>query len=770
MSGKGVVGDLRVNLGVDAGGFGAGLAKASAGLSGFLGGAAKLGTAFAATFAAAGLAAGGAFATIGLQALTAADDIGDAAARIGISGEAFQKLGAAASAAGGTPELMTAALDKLNLSLGVFKQTGGGPAADAFNRLGIASKIASGEVKTADQAFYAIAKAMEGVADPAQKAALATEFFGKVNGPDMLEVLSAGEKALRSFGDQFGASGRLLSEEMITKLPAMKVKLDETKLALSQIATVFAGEALLAAVEWTESLGPTITAVQKLGGQVMDYLMPSFQALGDAFTSLMSGPAGPALIATFKAIGAVVGGALVVSIKAATVALTWLVTGMDDSARKAHNFMAGVVAAVNAIPRAVATMVDAIASHFARLGQILLKAIPGVDLVTKAFANMENKVTKNSYVPDMVDEIGAQFARLDGVMVAPALAATAQTGAAFKSLQSASEGVFDPLLSASSVVDGIGAQFRRLDSVMVKPTQAAVALTAEALATLKDKGEGLFGRLMTGNERAVDQFAKDSALLGQLMAANVISLEKYRETMKRVGAELSEATKPFEVLGKKPLPTLGGAQILTPDFTAGARGVNDRVQGQQDDENRQRETFARTFGDGMKAALSGQAGDWIKSWWQQKLGDAMSRAFEQAGRVLFDQLGKWDLGGSLGGGSKKSGGGLFSAVASIASAFFGGSKGFKTGGSFTVGGSGGPDSKYIGMRVTPGEMVNISRPGHDNGPGGGQVISIAINAQGAVLAQQIYADMAKAIAGAVPLNSSVTRGDANRHARNRLSA
>jgi hypothetical protein len=586
----------------------------------------------------------------------------------------------------------------------------------------------------------------------------------------MLEVLGAGEAALKGFGEAAAGSGRVMSDEMIAKLPAMKVKIDEAKLAMSQMAMVFAGEALIALDGWTASLGPTIAAAQKLGGQVIDFLMPAFQELGQAFQTLMSGPYGPAFIATWKAVGAVLGGVVVGGIWLVTKAFTALIQHIDWTARQADSFTTGVVNNWNTVTRTVSAMVEAISRQFARLGQILLKAIPGVELVTKAFATMENKVTKNSYVPDMVDEIGAQFARLDSVMVAPAMTATAQADAAFKSLQSASDGVFDPLLAASSVVDGIGAQFRRLDSVMVKPTQAAVALTADALKELQDKGAGLFGRLMTGNELAVDQFAKDSALLGQLVAANVISLEKYRDTMKRVGAELSEATKPFEVFGKKPLPTLGSAQILTPDFTAGASRVNDQVQGQQEDETRQRETFARTFGDGMKAALSGQAGDWIKSWWQQKLGDAMSRAFEQAGRVLFDQLGKWDLGGGLGGGSQKSGGGLFSAVASIASAFFGGSKGFKTGGSFMVGGSGGPDSKYIGMRVTPGEMVNISRPGADNGPAGGQVISIAINAQGAVLAQQIYADMAKAIAGAVPLNSSVTRGDANRHARNRLSA
>jgi hypothetical protein len=43
--------------------------------------------------------------------------------------------------------------------------------------------------------------------------------------------------------------------------------------------------------------------------------------------------------------------------------------------------------------------------------------------------------------------------------------------------------------------------------------------------------------------------------------------------------------------------------------------------------------------------------------------------------------------------------------------------GFATGGSFTVGGSGGTDSQLMQFRATPGEMVDIRRPGaNDNAP------------------------------------------------------
>ena len=46
--------------------------------------------------------------------------------------------------------------------------------------------------------------------------------------------------------------------------------------------------------------------------------------------------------------------------------------------------------------------------------------------------------------------------------------------------------------------------------------------------------------------------------------------------------------------------------------------------------------------------------------------------------------------------------------------------GFATGGSFEVGGSGGTDSKRISFNATPGELIDVRRPGGTAGMGGGQ--------------------------------------------------
>lgn len=99
------------------------------------------------------------------------------------------------------------------------------------------------------------------------------------------------------------------------------------------------------------------------------------------------------------------------------------------------------------------------------------------------------------------------------------------------------------------------------------------------------------------------------------------------------------------------------------------------------------------------------------------------------------------LGSLFGGGSGGSGGsgGWFS---NLFSGFFGGGNTaaaavptfgglYATGGSFTVGGSGGVDSQMVNFRASPGERVNIERPGQGGNGNGGQNIVFNIQTQDA---------------------------------------
>ena len=69
--------------------------------------------------------------------------------------------------------------------------------------------------------------------------------------------------------------------------------------------------------------------------------------------------------------------------------------------------------------------------------------------------------------------------------------------------------------------------------------------------------------------------------------------------------------------------------------------------------------------------------------------------------------------------------------------FFGGFLGFQHGGSFEVGGAGGPDSQLVAFRATPGERVDVTPQGMGTGQASQQVVHQTISIQTGLPAQVI---------------------------------
>lgn len=96
------------------------------------------------------------------------------------------------------------------------------------------------------------------------------------------------------------------------------------------------------------------------------------------------------------------------------------------------------------------------------------------------------------------------------------------------------------------------------------------------------------------------------------------------------------------------------------------------------------------FGSSIAAALKG-----TKEW-----KDVALEALSSVGRAILSNL---NLGGGIFGG-------LFKGL-------LGGLLGFANGGSFTVGGGGGIDSQLVAFKATPGETVDVRKPGQEAGGG-----------------------------------------------------
>lgn len=158
------------NLGTTIGGFGANAGKMTAAISGIVGGLGGL-------VGIAGAAAT-AFVGLGMKAISLADDLSDISDATGISAGALNNFRNSLVDAGGKTEDFSTLAAKLNQNLG-DAAVGNEKAQQAFRKLGVYVTDAGGAVRnTGDVLRDAISK-LAAIEDPATRASLAVDLFGK---------------------------------------------------------------------------------------------------------------------------------------------------------------------------------------------------------------------------------------------------------------------------------------------------------------------------------------------------------------------------------------------------------------------------------------------------------------------------------------------------------------------------------------------------------------------------------------------------------------
>lgn len=181
------------------------------------------------------------------------DDVGDAAQRIGISTEAFSKLRYAAQ----QTETPLAALEKNLRRLQINLVAAGGgennKVAESLRFIGLEAK----ELQRIgiDDALAKIADGLNNIADPAIKASVANDIFGKGVG-QIADLLNKGGNAIRQYGKEAEEAGIVISKEMADRA-------EEFKEAVKQIEAKYQGliieltkeGALDAGIETLEAFG-----------------------------------------------------------------------------------------------------------------------------------------------------------------------------------------------------------------------------------------------------------------------------------------------------------------------------------------------------------------------------------------------------------------------------------------------------------------------------------------------------------------------------------
>lgn len=169
---------------------------------------------------------------------------------------------------------------------------------DAFDKLGVKTKDASGQFKTNKDMLYELADQFANMEDGVQKTALAQEIFGK-SGAAMIPMLNEGSEGLREMDEMARKLGLSLSEEAVEQAGNFNDTLDLLALGGQGVARGIAAELLPTLSNLTGQFLTTMTSGDKLKNTAA-FLAAGLKILYTA---------GVAIVEVFSTVGKTVGAA-----------------------------------------------------------------------------------------------------------------------------------------------------------------------------------------------------------------------------------------------------------------------------------------------------------------------------------------------------------------------------------------------------------------------------------------------------------------------------
>lgn len=354
------------------------------------------------------------------QSLQLTSQINDLSERLGIGAEAVQRLKFAFEQSGSSIEVAATAIGRMSDVLG------GDGAGDALAKFGLKLEDIAG--LSMDQVFVAISEAARKMEDPFKQADALTTMFGRTS-LQMLPAIKAGIKEVGEQAPIMSADVVKAGDEAGDKIAKMHQQMDNLKaqalLPLVEGFTKFPESVQMAAAgifTFLPSIEQLLLAILAVGGpgKALALLTGAITTAGTtlvtwagAIGTFLTG-AGAALVtfftttlpAAFTATIAFLGPQGLIAIAILALVAIWLKWGDD-------------------ITRIVKRVYEAIKEWLVDKFNAVVDAVgKKVKQVTDFFGDMYDKVVGNSFVPDMIDEIGQHFGRLDSVMTNPTKAAT----------------------------------------------------------------------------------------------------------------------------------------------------------------------------------------------------------------------------------------------------------------------------------------------------------------------------------------------------------
>jgi phage-related minor tail protein len=276
-------GEIGAQMGAAFSGIGATLGTVQKALVGLAGGASVAAVGIGAAVGAVA-ALGVAGAGIALFAAKGANALFEMSEKTGVSVESLSRLGYAAKQTGVDQESLTKALERMNKSAFAAATAPEG-AKNAYTRLGISVKDASGQLKPTSELFEEVAAKIAGIENPTARGAAAMNVFGK-SGAELLPLLNQGSDGIAKMAKEADELGVTLSGKTAADSHKFEQTLDTIESALTGASNAVLKEFLPSLQAFASfilnDLKDPSGIFRQIGQVVLNIAVPAFKVLASA--------------------------------------------------------------------------------------------------------------------------------------------------------------------------------------------------------------------------------------------------------------------------------------------------------------------------------------------------------------------------------------------------------------------------------------------------------------------------------------------------------
>lgn len=238
-----------------------------------IGTAAKWGTAIVAGAGAAATA----MTKFATKSASTADTIDKMSQKIGISRTAYQELDFICSQSGTSVDGLQAGMKTLTKAMeGAAEGTESN--AEAFERLGVEVVNADGTLRSQEEVLFDTLNALQEVENQTEKAALASELFGRA-GTELMPLLNGATGSIEAMRDQAHSLGLVMGDDLINNGVKLTDTLDQTKRAFGAIGTEVGGALMPILTQVLEFVQGALPTIQGMISQITPILVSLFETL-----------------------------------------------------------------------------------------------------------------------------------------------------------------------------------------------------------------------------------------------------------------------------------------------------------------------------------------------------------------------------------------------------------------------------------------------------------------------------------------------------------